>query len=157
MPYTDDGVWMPVALRAPYSYDADAVSRETGVDMTGVADMAQQQFKDEADINTIVKRFGLTGELPENVRLPVSGDFTGIGDFQSAMNAVRAAEESFMQVPAHIRARFGNDPAALIDFLGDDKNRDEALKLGLLRPPPEVTRDAVAAIDDLASKLVPKA
>ena len=30
-----------------------------------------------------------------------------IVDFQSAMNAVRGAEESFMAMPAEVRSRFG--------------------------------------------------
>lgn len=120
---------------------------------------AQQQFKEECDINTIVKRFGLTGEIPGEYRVPVSGDFTGISDFHSAMLAVRQAQEAFMELPAEVRARFNNDPQLLMDFVDDGKNKDEAMKLGLLNPPPEVTRDAVKAIDELAEavRAVPKA
>ena len=40
-----------------------------------------------------------------------------------------------MALPAHLRARFENDPAQLIDFLGDENNRSEAEKLGLLEVP----------------------
>lgn len=141
-------------IRTEFNYDRDAVSLETAFSCTGEA-VVQQSFKDECDINVIVKRFGLTGELPGDFRAPVSGDFTGISDFQTAMNAVLAAESSFMQIPAEIRARFNNDPARLIDFVSNGENRAEALKLGLLRPPPEVTRDVVTAIDEMASRLPP--
>ena len=86
----------------------------------------------------------LTGELPENVRVPRSGDFTGIGDYQSAMQAVRAAQESFMELPAEVRARFSNDPQALMVFMDDPANRDEAVELGLVNKAEEKTRDEVS-------------
>lgn len=142
-------------IRSAYNYDADDVSRETGVACDPDEGMTMQGFREECDINTIVTRFGLTGEIPGDFRMPVSGDFTGVSDFHSAMNLVRAAEEAFMTVPADIRARFAHDPAALMAFLDDDSNRAEALKLGLLQPPPEVTRDVVQAVDELAASLRP--
>ena len=142
-------------LRAFGNYDVDEASRESGLVCDASEGLAQQQFKEECDINTIVQRFGLTGEMPQNVRVPVSGDFTGVVDFHSAMNAVRGAQEAFMELPGRVRARFGNDPQALMEFVGDVANRDEAAKLGLLAPKPEVTRDVVKAVDELAAKLVP--
>ena len=132
-------------------------SRKFGLVCDPEEDVAQQQFKEEVDINTIVKRFGLTGALPENLRMPVSGDFTGVTDFQSAMNLVRQAEEEFLRIPADVRARFANDPGQLMAFLDDEKNRDEAIKLGLVNAPVEKTRDVVQAVDELAAKMVPKA
>lgn len=139
--------------------DRDAVSRAAGLEFDPDVEpsMAQQSFKEECDINTIVRRFGLTGELPENYRAPISGDFTDVHDFQSAMNAVRAAEEAFMLLPGEVRARFANDPQNLIAFLDDEGNRAEALKLGLIQAPPERTRDVVQAVDELAAVLKPPA
>lgn len=147
-------------LRTFGNYDVDKASIEAGLSRRVDSDtgeliddgMTQQSFADEVDINTIVRRFGLTGELPEGLALPQSGDFTGVVDFHSAMNAVRSAQEAFDKLPGEMRYRFNNDPQRLIDFLGDDKNRDEALKLGLISPPPEVPRDAVVAIDELAKR-----
>ena len=145
-------------LRAPFNYDVDKASEESGLACDPDEGMTQQQFADECDINKIVERFGLTGQLPENLRMPVSGDFTGVTDFHSAMNIVRLAEEEFMRVPAKVRERFGNDPGALMAFLDDPGNRDEAVKLGLVNPPAEKTRDVVQAVDELAAKIVvPKA
>jgi len=94
--------------------------------------LAQQHARDECDINTIVRRFGLTGELPNNVRVPRYGDFTAVSDYQTAMNMVIEANEAFMQLPAEVRSRFNNDPGALVDFMSDDNNRAEAEKLGLV-------------------------
>lgn len=145
----------PVYVRAAYGYDSDGASLAAGKDFEGTVSLTQQQFADESDINTIVRRFGLTGEMPENLRMPTSGDFNGISDFQDAMNIVVQSQEEFLRVPADVRERFSNDPGRLMAFLENPDNRDEALKLGLLRPPVEKTRDAVVAIDELAARLVP--
>jgi hypothetical protein len=134
---------MKVFLRAPYNYDVDVASDQSGLVCPKEDGVTQQQFRDECDINTIVARFGLTGELPGDYRAPVSGDFVGIHDFHSAMNAVRAADESFMEMPAALRVRFGHDPQRLIDFLSDVNNRAEAIKLGLIPAPVEVPREVV--------------
>lgn len=146
-----------VYVRGAYAYDVEGASLASGLDMSDLPSLTQQQFAEDADINTIVRRFGLTGQMPETLAMPVSGDFSDAVDFQTAMGVIRRAEEEFMTVPPEIRARFGNDPGRLISFLDDESNRDEALKLGLLRPPVEKTRDAVAAIDELAASLAPKA
>lgn len=124
-------------VRQPGMYDVKAACEECCVDEYGPS-LTQQSQTEEADINTIVKRFGLTGQLPENVRLPTYADFEEATDFQTAMNAVRAAEESFMRMPANVRARFQNDPAEFIEFFNDPANLEEARRLGLAVPkPPE--------------------
>lgn len=56
-------------LRAPFNYDTDKASLEAGSsrpidpDTGEIIDdgMTQQSFAEEVDINTIVRRFGLTG------------------------------------------------------------------------------------------------
>jgi len=118
-------------LRTPYNYDVDKVSDETGLTCPEPT-LAQQNFKDECDINHIVRQFGLTGELPGQTISPQYGDFTGVLDYHSAVNAVLAAQDEFMELPAQMRARFDNDPAKLIDFLDKEENRQEAIKLGLV-------------------------
>lgn len=93
-----------------------------------------QSSKDEADINTIVKRFGLTAQVPQNVRTPLNIDFDGVFDYQSAMNTIIDADRAFMRMPADVRKRFGNDAAEFVDFVSDPKNQDEARKLGIALP-----------------------
>lgn len=121
-------------LRTPYNYDVDKISDETGLECTDPS-LAQQNFKDETDINYIVRQFGLTGELPGQTISPQYGDFTGVLDYHSAVNAVLAAQDEFMELPAQMRSRFDNDPAKLIDFLNNEENREEAIKLGLVAEP----------------------
>lgn len=138
-------------VRNPFNYDMDAVSRETGVDFSNEESVTQQQFAEDADINVIVRRFGLTGEVPEDFRTPKYGDFTHVSDFQTALNTVKEAEEEFMRLPAEVRARFQNNPQELLTFVENKDNRDEAIKLGLIPKPPEKTRDMVQAVDELTA------
>lgn len=132
-----------VFLRAFGNYDVDAASNESALKEFDKG-VTQQQFAEECDINNIVKRFGLTGELPENIGFPVSGDFTGVSDFKSAMDVVRKSQEAFMELPGDMRYRFANDPQRLMEFLDDPRNREEAVKLGLVNAPVEVARDGMS-------------
>jgi phage internal scaffolding protein len=120
-------------LRTPYNYDTMSASNESALECLDDS-LAQQHPREECDINTIVRRFGLTGELPTGVRAPQYGDFTSATDYHTAMNAVISAQESFMQLPADIRTRFNNDAGAFVDFCSDENNRAEAEKLGLVVP-----------------------
>jgi phage internal scaffolding protein len=123
-------------LRTPYNYDTIAASDESALHCED-ASLAQQQFKDETDINTILRQFNVTGELPNSSISPKYGDFSGISDYKTALDRVIAADDEFMSLPATLRARFDNDPANLIEFLDNDQNRLEAEKLGLVEPKPD--------------------
>ena len=120
-----------VFLRTPYNYDRDAATNESGLHCED-ASLAQQHFKDETDINNILRQFNITGLLPESPLSPRYGDFTGISDYHTAMNRVIAAQDEFEALPAQIRARFDNDPSKLIEFLENENNRPEAEELGLV-------------------------
>jgi len=136
-----------VFLRTPYNYDKDAASNESGLHCED-ASLAQQHFKEECDINTILQKFNITGLLPEQPLSPRYGDFTGIGDYHTAMNRVLAVQQEFGALPAQIRARFNNDPAQLIEFLENSENRPEAEELGL------VEKAAAEVVE--ASKITPE-
>jgi phage internal scaffolding protein len=122
-----------VFLRTPYNYDRDAASVEAGLKCKDKS-LAQQSMAEECDINVIVRRFGIDGQLPQGVRMPTYGDFTGINNAHEAMNAIAMAREAFDQMPAQVRARFANDVAEFVDFCSDEKNRPEAERLGLVPP-----------------------
>lgn len=94
----------------------------------------KQSFKDECDINQILARFKRTRTFDfVNTMQPRYGDCTGL-EFRQAMETVAGAKSMFHAMPAHLRARFNNDPAEFLDFVNDERNRDEARELGLLRP-----------------------
>ena len=88
-------------IRSAYKFNPDVVSNETALD-TGEDAVTQQCFKDECDINILLAKFAVTGHLPENVRVPQYVDFEEAFDFHSSMNVIRAAEEAFNAMPAHI-------------------------------------------------------
>lgn len=108
----------------------------------GTDTVTQQQFSLDADINELVRRFGITGKMPEPVLDPsYYGDVDSISDLRSALDVVRDASQRFGALPAAVRKRFHDDPAELFAFLDDGSNRVEAVKLGLLverrEPEPE--------------------
>lgn len=120
-------------LLAAYDYDEFAInSAASGLACAVGSSMAKQSFAEEVDINTIVRRFGLTGELPSAVRMPEYGDYAGVSDFKTAMDALAVANEAFDAMPASVRARFHNNPDEFVNFCLDDKNIEEARKLGLV-------------------------
>lgn len=116
-------------VRTPYNYDKEKASKE-GALVCGES-MTHQSFKDECDINTILKRFGVTGQLPE-ARMPQYVEYDGVTDYRTALDIVREAGQQFMKLPGEIRARFGNDPQALLEFCADRGNLEEARKMGLV-------------------------
>jgi len=91
----------------------------------------KQSFKDEVNINTIVKR-GLDRVEPNPSRKPRYGDFTTGGDYQEMMNATAEAQSDFQLLPSGIRATFDNDVANMLDFLSDPANKKEAIEMGLI-------------------------
>lgn len=112
------------------SIDGVDVSRETAFE-DDTPSMTQQSFKDECDINTIVRRFGVTGEQPP-LPPPASVEFSEVYNFQTAMNVIRAGTESFESLDSTIRARFNNDPAQFMNFVHDDSNIEQARMWGLI-------------------------
>jgi phage internal scaffolding protein len=119
------------SYRSGYNYDWKKASVDSGLICLDPSRAVQSQ-KEEADINTIVERFNVTGELPKNVRMPSYGDFTGTGSYQEALEAISNANKAFMAYPANIRERFHHSPEEFIEFFNDPKNLEEGLSLGLL-------------------------
>jgi len=103
--------------------------------------LTHQSFKDECDINIIMGRYLKTGVLPENLT-QAQAQYLDVSDvdFQAAAELVAGAKSLFEQMPSSIRNRFDNDPAKLLAFTSDEKNRQEAAQMGLLSP------EATAAI-----------
>lgn len=156
---------MEIFLRTPYNYDMNQASDDTGIncqcDSDGVPtpSLTKQSFVAECDINTIVARFGLTGQLPSNVRMPTYGDFENVPTYQEALNALLAAQAAFAEMPANVRSRFANDPGLFVDFCSDPANLEEARKLGLAVPAPAtpITPDPTRVIVVADEKKAPAA
>ena len=96
----------------------------------------KQSFKDECDVNQIMKRWQKTGEMNHlNNFSPTYGDFTNADDYLSATLKCKQAESDFDALSANIRNRMGNNPANLLAFMADPANLEEAVSLGLVQKP----------------------
>lgn len=107
--------------------------------------MTRQSEAESCDINQIMKRFEKTGVLPVDTREAVFTDVSEIGSFREALDVVARATEGFMALPAHVRAEFGNDPVAFVDYCSDPANRGHLEELGLVEKAeaaPEVAPEA---------------
>jgi phage internal scaffolding protein len=96
--------------------------------------LTKQSFKDECNINNIVAKFAITGQLPQSSRKPRYMDCVGVDSYQDALAIVDLAAAHFSALPAKVRARFANDPVKMVAFLEDPNNAEEAIKLGLAEP-----------------------
>lgn len=98
------------------------------------SDGAKQEMREAVDLNSIIKRYNQTGQMPGFMQSapPVFADVSQFGDFASALRRVTAAQDTFAALPADIRSRFGNEAANLVAFIQDDTNYDEAVKLGIV-------------------------
>jgi len=103
--------------------------------------LTDQSFKDECDVNNIVKRFKQTGLLP---RVEAEGFFEDVTlipeDLMAAKARIRETERAFYMLPSELREKFGNSYISLLQFLEDPANREEAISLGLFAKkaaPPE--------------------
>ena len=94
--------------------------------------LTKQSFKQECDVNNILKNYNKTGVMPENFNPGEYRDLDGT-DYQEYMQTVASANSMFEELPSALRKRFKNDPAQLLSFVHDDKNVAEAQNLGLLR------------------------
>lgn len=119
-----------IVWRSGFNYDREAASKESGV-LCEDKSLAIQSAREDADINVIMKRFGITGALPVHQRIPLADGFYGEFDYQKSLNIVRAGEAAFNAQPADVRDRFKNDPALFLEFFSKPENTDEAVKLGL--------------------------
>lgn len=98
--------------------------------------LTKQSFKQECDINLIMKRFkkSVGTDYLSKYQGYVQGqygDFSGVADYRSALDQINQAQAVFGALPSKVRLRFENDAAKFLDFVQDPKNLDEMVTLGL--------------------------
>lgn len=109
----------------------------TGIDCSKDPVLTEQRFKEDSQIENIVKRFEKTGEIPVLANaIKQYGDFTKRLELQSALDTVIRAEEVFNAIPAKIRARFENNPLKFCEFVENPANEAALIEMGLLEPKP---------------------
>ena len=113
-----------------------------------------QSEKDTCNINTIMKKYVKTGQLPDMIKNnPQYGDFSVSSDYQTAMNTVILANEQFAALSSSVRKRFNNNPIQFLEFVHDDANEAELVKMGLAtaRPSEPLKSSNSPAIDEPAA------
>lgn len=97
--------------------------------------MTRQEFALEADINTLMSRYERTGILPGRDGQPAYLDLTEMPpDLLGVMGMMKAAEASFMQLPALVRKEFDNDPVRFVEYCSDKTNLPRLAEWGLAKP-----------------------
>ncbi len=96
---------------------------------------AQQQFKEDCDINTIMQRYQKTGAIDHVSKHQPQYGFASPNDYHQSMNLIATADSMFNDLPSNIRNEFNNNPQAFLEFVQDPKNADRAIELGLALAP----------------------
>lgn len=104
------------------------------IDFTGQVSRTKQEFRDECNINSIIRRFRLEGKFP-NGKPPPSmdnyGDFSSAQDYMDAVNTLARADAQFRSLPSEVRERFDNRADKFLDFV-DPGNLEQLHDWGLL-------------------------
>lgn len=100
--------------------------------------LTQQSDMEETDINVIMEKYRVTGQVPGVVQPAMYGDFSGNLSYRDAVERVKEANDAWAEIPAKIRRRFANDPQEFMNFVNDPENLPEMRKMGLAKPEPIV-------------------
>lgn len=87
--------------------------------------MAKQSFKDECDINVIMRNFGQTGCLDHYRNVSAEYGYAPSCDYKEALTIVEEAKQVFDALPAAVRERFANNPAKLLEFAESCQTQQE--------------------------------
>lgn len=100
--------------------------------------MTDQSFKDECDMGKLIDRYNKTGFFynplvahQNKPRSPMFEDFSDVPTFQEAQEVIARSQAQFEALPAKVRDYFDNDPALMLAFINDPKNRDKCVELGI--------------------------
>lgn len=127
-------------IRKPYTREAVQID-------AGGESRTKQSFKKECDINVIMAKYQKTGAITHFNKHQQNYGMADGQTFQDAMNLVCEAQEMFNDLPSSIRSRFGNDPAAFLDFVQNEENADEMARMGLIEQSTEQTAVTPAAAE----------
>lgn len=125
----------PITHKAHNGYDTAKESDATGIGNFEPT-LTIQSMAEDADINVLMTRYGLTGKFPEHNRLPTYEDYGEIFDFRSAVEAIQKAQAMFLEYPPSLRGRFENNPQLFLEFCSDPNNLEEMRRLGLAKEAP---------------------
>lgn len=137
----------PIFFKTPWNHDRDAESLATGLTCNDPT-KAQQQFKEEADINNILRKFLNTGEL-NTIGEARYANIEELADLQDVIVTRAQVEEAWNALPAIARNAL-NDPETMVRYVEhclQTGDLDPLRELGLANPkqdapkPPEKAQE----------------
>jgi len=134
----------PIIIRKPFEK-----VKPVSITFDAKEGKTKQSFKDECDINFILKKYRQSGQLPYLRENGVYADHTATDLFES-MQIVASAKTMFEELPSNIRNKFENDPVQFLEFTENPENMEEMVNLGLAERnpdyiPPPTEPEAVAS------------
>lgn len=106
------------------------------LDCSDSENMTKQSHKEECDINNILTQFKRTGIIQHiTQQQPIFTDLPDQMDYQQALHLQEQATEAFASLPSTVRRYFENNPAKLLNALGDPEQTSMLQELGILARP----------------------
>ena len=96
--------------------------------------ITEQHHVDDCNINRILDTYMKTGSLPSIDPDAQYGDLSDF-DYQSLQNQIANAHSLFEELPNDVKNRFGNQPHRFLNFVQDENNHNELVKMGLANAP----------------------
>ena len=121
--------------------------------------MTQQHFKDECDINNIIRRYApdIDDISPVQVRSLLAqdpqfisasgtgtyGDFSSLEDLQVSKNKQIESFALFAKLPVDVRAHFGHNPEIFLEFASREPDKLVQMFPRLAKPKSAVVADTI--------------
>lgn len=113
---------MKPAIRSQVSNDQDDYSLATALDLTDAPRVTRQEFREEADVNHLLRRYGV--HAVAQARPPHFGEVNWDMDLHSAHIAVERAAQAFTNLPADLREKYV-DTRGLLNAMNSGQLADD--------------------------------
>ena len=112
--------------------------------------ITEQHHSKQCDVNTILSTYMKTGVIPPMDPNAQYGDLSEF-DYQTMQNQIANANSLFEQLPDNVKNRFGNQPYRFLNFVQDERNYEELVKMGLANNVPTASpEDEAIPVTDAA-------
>lgn len=104
-----------------------------GLDCSDSPSLTKQEFRDECNINNIMKKYRTRGDLTHiSSTIGEYGTFDQGEDLLHSRLILQNAEAAFIQLPSGLRRELDHEPANFVDWIKDPENEQRAFDMGLL-------------------------
>ena len=129
---------------ARFVMEYDSPADRGDIDFGKEKSLTRQADAEECNIEVVLQRCAASNEMLFPKVQPMYVDFTGVEDFVTQQNRRAKFIAAFEMQPAKFREKFSNDPAVLVEFMADPKNRKECFDLGIFVAPKDYVWDEKA-------------